>query len=97
MNYFLQIDFSFKLGFRKWWTSLPQKKRTIFIEHLKRNKFKYIFVGSSTTTATILYYQMHIQETPITHRRRFILFSSNQLNEIENLEKDQVENTNFYF
>lgn len=77
-------------GFRKWWASLPQVKRTIFIDHLKRNKFRYGIIVSSTSVGSVLYYKAHIQETPITHRKRFILFSSSHLTEIENLEKDQV-------
>ena len=77
-------------GFRKWWTSLPQVKRTIFMDHLKRNKFRYGIIVSSSSVASVIYYNAHIQETPITHRKRFIIFSSSHLGEIENLEKDQV-------
>jgi hypothetical protein len=77
-------------GFRKWWTSLPQSKKSIFFDHLKRNKYRYLLIGSGTTFTSSFYYFSHIQETPITNRKRFILFSSSQLSEIENLEKDQV-------
>jgi Zn-dependent protease with chaperone function len=77
-------------GFRKWWTSLPQSKKGIFFDHLKRNKYRYLLIGSGTTFTSSFYYFSHIQETPITNRKRFILFSSSQLIEIENLEKDQV-------
>ena len=77
-------------GFRKWWTGLPQVKRTIFLDHLKRNKLRYAILVSTSTVGSVVYYQAHVQETPITHRQRFILFSSSHLSEIENLEKDQV-------
>ncbi len=78
-------------GFRVWWASLPEVKRGIFIAHLKRNRIRYGLGISSSTFGSIGYYEWHVQETPITHRRRFILFSSSHLAEIENLEKDQVK------
>lgn len=77
-------------GFRNWWASLPKVKRALFKEHLIRNKFRYIICGGSTIGGSIYYYESHIHETPITHRKRFILFASDHLTEIEKLEKDQV-------
>jgi hypothetical protein len=77
-------------GFRKWWTALPNIKRTLFIDHLKRNKFRYIGIVSSVSVTSTVWVYVHIQETPITKRKRFIMFNSDQLFEIEKLEKDQV-------
>lgn len=77
-------------GFRQWWQSLPKKKRVILKKHLIRNRVRYFLITSTTVGGSIYYYQSHLQDAPITHRRRFILFSSDQLKEIENLEKDQV-------
>lgn len=77
-------------GFRNWWVSLPKMKRQIFKGHLIRNKYRYILFIGSTVSGSIVYYQVHLQETPITHRQRFILFTTKQLEEIENLEKDEV-------
>jgi len=77
-------------GFRNWWVSLPKMKRQIFKGHLIRNKYRYILSISTTVGGSIVYYQFHLQETPITHRQRFILFTNKQLEEIENLEKDEV-------
>lgn len=77
-------------GFRQWWQSLPKNKRDILKMHLIRNRIRYLLITSSTVGGSVYYYQSHLQDAPITHRRRFILFSSDQLKEIENLEKDQV-------
>ncbi len=77
-------------GFRNWWASLPNVKRVLFKEHLKRNKYRYTIGIGSSAGVSVFYYESHVQETPITHRKRFILFSSDHLREIENLEKDQV-------
>jgi hypothetical protein len=77
-------------GFRKWWASLPHFKRTIFIEHLKRNKIRYFIIAGGFTVTSTTWVIVHIKETPITNRKRFIMFNTEQLYEIEKLEKDQV-------
>lgn len=77
-------------GFRNWWINLPSGKRVLFKGHVIRNKYRYMVIISFTVGGSIYYYESHIHETPITHRKRFILFSSDHLVEIENLEKDQV-------
>lgn len=81
-------------GFRNWWVSLPKVKRTLFKDHLIRNKYRYILSAGTTVGGSVYYYDSHIHETPITHRKRFILFSTDQLGEIENLEKEELFVTN---
>jgi hypothetical protein len=77
-------------GFRKWWTALPHFKRTIFIQHLKRNQIRYFIIVGGCSVSSIVWVLIHIKETPITNRKRFIMFNTEQLYEIERLEKDQV-------
>jgi hypothetical protein len=77
-------------GFRNWWAALPQVKREIFKKHLIRNKFRYMTGIGGSTTACFVFYQSHLEETPITKRKRFMLFSTEHLAEIEKLEKEQV-------
>lgn len=77
-------------GFRKWWAALPKVKRDIFWTHLKNNKYKYGITFGVTGLVPFIFYQTHLQFTPITHRQRFILFNSEQLVEIEKLEKEEV-------
>ena len=84
-------------GFRNWWVSLPKVKRTLFKDHLIRNKYRYILSAGTTVGGSVYYYDSHIHETPITHRKRFILFSTDQLGEIENLEKEEVSQTYYSF
>lgn len=77
-------------GFRKWWTSLPNIKRKIFLAHLARNRVRYGSGIGITTFTGFVYYDSHIQETPLTGRKRFILFTNEQLTEIEKLEQEQL-------
>lgn len=77
-------------GFRKWWTALPNVKKELFFSHLRRNKYRYgVGVGGSSA-AVAGFYQYHIQETPITKRPRFMLFSNEHLVEIERIEREQL-------
>lgn len=77
-------------GFRKWWTSLPKIKRKIFLTHLIRNRVRYGSGVGLTTFTGFVFYDSHIQETPLTGRKRFILFTNEQLTEIEKLEQQQL-------
>lgn len=85
-------------SYRKWWQSLPHKKRTVFLNHLKRNSNKYLAIGGGTTLASSTFYFTHLEEHPITHRRRFILFTRKQLEEIEHESIEEVcSKLNFNF
>ncbi|XP_053653334.1 metalloendopeptidase OMA1, mitochondrial isoform X3 [Cherax quadricarinatus] len=66
-------------GFRKWWQALPKQKREIFIQHFIRNKIRYI--GGSTLLGFMgyTYYESHMTTTPFSGRRRFMIFTSDQL------------------
>lgn len=66
-------------GFRKWWQSLPKQKRKLFIQHLHRNIRIYIFGSIIVGSAGYSYYENHITTTPFTGRKRFMVFTPNQL------------------
>ena len=78
-------------GFRKWWTALPQMKKQIFIDHLKRNRTRYGLFTTISGGSMLAFYQSHLEYTPITHRKRFVLFKNYQLKEIESIEKENVK------
>lgn len=69
-------------GFRKWWQSLPAKKRELFIQHLLRNKYKYLGGSALLGTASLTYYEDHVVPAPLTGRRRFMVFTSDQLHTV---------------
>lgn len=77
---------------RKWWQSLPPNKKQYFLESAKRNKFKIAGFTLFTSGVSIIYYYSHIQETPITKRRRFIVFTQDQFEKIADFQfKMQLE------
>jgi hypothetical protein len=84
-------------GFREWWAALPHLKRELFKSHLLRNKFRYMTGVGGSSAACFVFYRYHLEETPITKRQRFMLFSSEQLTEIEKVEKKKVTIRAFIF
>lgn len=73
-------------GFRKWWKALPSDKKAYFIAAALRNKWRV--AGSVCVVWGVggIYYFSHIQETPITHRRRFVAFTPEQFKKISDFE-----------
>ncbi|XP_013773033.1 metalloendopeptidase OMA1, mitochondrial-like [Limulus polyphemus] len=73
-------------GFRKWWKDLPKHKRLYFLSVLKTNRVKIGVVTAVLLALSIAYYESHIQETPITKRRRFVAFTPDQFEKIADFE-----------
>ncbi|XP_063437404.1 metalloendopeptidase OMA1, mitochondrial-like [Mytilus trossulus] len=78
-------------GFRQWWKTLPDHKRLHFI-HLSKKQWKEILLAiSGISVLGSLYYWSHIQEAPITGRRRFIAFTDNQFQRVMKIEAEQLQ------
>ena len=60
------------------------------MDHLKRNRFRYLVGIFGSSLGVYVFYQLHLQNTPITQRERFVLFTTDQLAEIEKYEKEMV-------
>ncbi|XP_076355060.1 metalloendopeptidase OMA1, mitochondrial-like [Tachypleus tridentatus] len=73
-------------GFRKWWKDLPKHKRLYFLSLLKTNRVKIGVATVVLLTLSLAYYESHIQETPITKRRRFVAFTPDQFEKIAEFE-----------
>ncbi|XP_077498318.1 metalloendopeptidase OMA1, mitochondrial-like [Amblyomma americanum] len=73
-------------GFRKWWKSLPSDKKAYFVAVALKNKWKVAGFFGATWCVGGIYYFSHIQETPITHRRRFVAFTREQFRKISDFE-----------
>lgn len=66
-------------GFRKWWQALPKKRKEVLIQHLIRNKLRYLGGSAVLGCAGYTYYESHVTTTPVTGRRRFMIFTPDQL------------------
>jgi hypothetical protein len=61
------------------------------MDHLKRNKLRYGMITVVTTGTCSVYYYNHLEYTPFTNRRRFMLFTNDQLEIFEKIEKESVD------
>ncbi|XP_054274941.1 metalloendopeptidase OMA1, mitochondrial-like [Macrosteles quadrilineatus] len=82
-------------GLRKWWASLPKNKRHYILQRLKENRKNLAIVAFLTSGAVYGYYISHLVEDPITKRKKFLIFSENQIIQMSNIECDVLlENYN---
>lgn len=71
-------------SFRKWYQSLPPDKKQLTKDWFRANYIKLILIASGFVGLLFGYYETHIQETPITKRQRFIIFTEKQYKSIAN-------------
>ena len=76
--------------FRKWWKKLPEDEK---IYYKKRFHLSYGRIAAAVSLLVglgLLDYFTHIQETPITKRKRFIAFTPEQFLKIVKFELNTV-------
>lgn len=72
--------------FRKWWGNLSADKRQHLAKvfHLRKEKIAVVFGGFGGVS--VAYYFFHLEETPYTHRTRFMPISHKQMQELTDTE-----------
>lgn len=73
-------------AYRKWWKDLPKDKRTHFREAFRKSGGKILVALSVLTGLATVNYFLHLQEAPITGRKRFIAFTKSQFSKIAEFE-----------
>jgi Zn-dependent protease with chaperone function len=73
---------------RTWWRELPQAKKDAYSKKLRGMKGTFYAVGGVMGVCGLSYYVSHLEKTPITGRRRFIMFKEADLQESIKEEKD---------
>ncbi|XP_041360145.1 metalloendopeptidase OMA1, mitochondrial-like [Gigantopelta aegis] len=71
---------------RKWWQSLPKDKKMHFKTRMTQNWPIFALAGGGLVVTGFVYYELHVQETPVTGRKRFIAVTHNQLIKIASVE-----------
>ncbi|KAG1655103.1 Metalloendopeptidase OMA1, mitochondrial [Nymphon striatum] len=76
--------------FRRWWKALPVNEKSNFTQRIKSHKWKLggFFTGVSVLCAG--YYVTHLEETPFTHRKRFVAFTPSQFEQICEVEYKSI-------
>jgi hypothetical protein len=78
---------------RKWWKKLPDEQKSAYTDKLIKHRLAYGFALLGFVGLFCYYYSSNVKETPITNRKRFILFSKEQLLEVAHLETTKVINS----
>ncbi|RWS07530.1 metalloendopeptidase OMA1-like protein [Dinothrombium tinctorium] len=71
---------------RNWWRNLPPDKRQAFKKWVIANKLRLTLYLSAFISLAYVYYHSHVEETPLTKRKRFVIFSPQQFNELAEYE-----------
>ncbi|XP_053205026.1 metalloendopeptidase OMA1, mitochondrial-like [Panonychus citri] len=71
---------------RKWYSALPPNKKQLIKQWLMSNAEKIGLIFAAIVIIAFAFYQTHIQETPVTKRQRFILFTEDQFGSIADIE-----------
>ena len=75
---------------RTWWRKLPQAKKDAYSKKLRGMKGVFYAVDGVIGVCGFSYYVSHLEKTPITGRRRFIMFKEADLQEIIKEGKDTL-------
>ncbi|XP_032811326.1 metalloendopeptidase OMA1, mitochondrial isoform X3 [Petromyzon marinus] len=75
---------------RKWWQGLPQDKRALLREWASRNRGRIAMVVLGIGGLSVAFYVTHLDETPLTGRRRLLIFSSEQLTWLSEMEYNET-------
>lgn len=75
---------------RKWWRALPGKRRRYFWRRIKQNWYWFVLGGLGLGVGSLVYYETHLEETPLTGRKRFIVVTHEQFEKIAAAEALQL-------
>ena len=75
---------------RKWWGKLPDEEKKSYKKKLYISRGRIMAAASILMLAGVVNYVTHLQETPITKRRRYIAFTPEQFMKIANFEYEMV-------
>jgi len=71
---------------RVWWKRLPANKKIEVKNRLLEHRKKLMFAGTSFIGGLVYAYESHIQECPVTGRRRFVALYPDQIKKISRQE-----------
>ena len=73
---------------RNWWRKLPKDKQVHYRSTLYKIRHWFYILGGTLLGSGLLYYVAHLEETPITKRKRFISITDEELKKISVAERD---------
>jgi hypothetical protein len=81
-----KLDYCLNRTFRKWWRGLSEESRAYWKSRLAEKRMLFIAGSSILVFGGLVHYFTHINETPVTHRRRYLAFTRKQFMELAEYE-----------
>ncbi|XP_062920321.1 metalloendopeptidase OMA1, mitochondrial isoform X2 [Mobula hypostoma] len=75
---------------RKWWNELPSEQQELLKDRVKKNKWRILFGLCGMSGVIGLYFLTHLDKSPITGRRRLLVFSKRQYLKLAEFEYQSV-------
>ena len=76
--------------FRRWWRTLPESEKIKFRNEIKKRSRVWIGLGVAALAGIAYAYESHVEESPITKRRRFVALNRDQVDKIATSEFQQL-------
>ena len=74
------------------WKHLPQEKKSRFVNALNRQKKFWYGLGALSLIGGVAYYYTHLELTPLTNRRRFMMYSREEICQLLQKELNATDN-----
>ena len=74
---------------RVWWSRLSQKERDAYRKRMARYKHIFYVLGGTVGGGTLLFYMLHLEEAPITKRRRLMILNEKEVDHFVKEERDR--------
>ena len=75
---------------RKWWQKLPQSQKEIYLYNATKRRDMIMIVVFGGLGLSLVYYGYHLEECKLTGRKRFMLLTDNQMQDIANRQCEQL-------
>ena len=72
--------------FRKWWKSLPHEKKHKYVNTLIKNRNRAMVTLGMILGVSFSYYVYHLENTPVTGRKRFMILNNEQLEKVADVQ-----------
>ena len=74
---------------RLWWSRLTPEERGAYTKRMARYKYIFYTVGATVGGGGLLFYSLHLEEAPITKRRRLMILTEAEVEHFVEEERER--------
>ena len=75
---------------RSWWSRLTPERRDAIKSSIRKNRKYFYWLFGGLTLGGVGFYMSHLEETPLTRRKRFIMFRREEIHSMIQNEKESI-------